>query len=227
MWRQQYRLLCLLLLGLIFGACAMEQKIAQPLKASSACDIRAEPLAVQQEFMNAYARGNAQALSELFAEDASFTGTVSAVWHQGQTAIQTNYEKLFQAFPKSRIVFQDSVFWLYNQPLQTPSWTLLWLLTQGFSTCSWRMVRRTPPYPWQVQCHTVKRNGRWLIINFHSSRLLPPKGFHRRKRERHVSIRCTDNAPNTHTPRRALHARACTEARFNNQCRVGGSLGSF
>jgi uncharacterized protein (TIGR02246 family) len=173
MWRQQYRLLCLLLLGLIFGACAMEQKIAQPLKASSASsDIRAELIAVQQEFMNAYARGNAQALSELFAEDASFTGTVSAVWHQGQTAIQTNYEKLFQAFPQSRIVFQDSVFWLYNQP---PSNAVL-DTTVAIDTGVFDMFMEDG----QGELHhthgkysatRVKRNGRWLIINFHSSRL--------------------------------------------------------
>src|SRR5688572_28546371 len=113
MWKLMRTSLLLLVLGVTAGGCAgMSQGSPQTL--APAATAQAQIDEARKQFADAYQRGDATALSELFAPDAAFTGTISPVWREGREAIRDNWARVFREFPKSEISFSDPVVRFYN-----------------------------------------------------------------------------------------------------------------
>jgi uncharacterized protein (TIGR02246 family) len=169
MWKRLQLFLLLLLVGIVLGACAAVRQQAP-------ADVQRQIDAARGQFMDAYQRQDAKALSELFAEDGAFTGTISAVWIQGREAIRANWERLFQAFPKSRIVFRDPLIRLYNVPPRGAAVDTTVVVETGFFDMFMEdpkgQVQHTPG---KYSATRVQKDGMWMLVNFHSAGLPVPR----------------------------------------------------
>jgi uncharacterized protein (TIGR02246 family) len=171
MWKRIQLFLLLLLVGIVLGACAAAQQRGVQAQQVPA-DVQTQIDAARGQFMDAYQRQDAKALSELFAEDGAFTGTISTVWIEGREAIRANWERLFRAFPKSRIVFRNPLIRLYNVPPRGAAVDTTVVVETGFFDMFMEdpkgQVQHTPG---KYSAMRVKKDGRWMLVNFQSAGL--------------------------------------------------------
>ena len=161
--------LLLLIVGMVVGACAgMRQETTGALASSATVEAQIEE--ARKQFADAYQRGNAVALSELFAPDAAFTGTISPVWRQGREAIRDNWARVFREFPQSEISFSDPVVRFYNiSPKGTITDNTIAVETGLFEMRMVNTAGQLSQTPGKYSLIRVWRNGRWEIVNYHTS----------------------------------------------------------
>jgi uncharacterized protein (TIGR02246 family) len=161
--------LLLLIVGMVVGACAgMRQETTGALASSATVEAQIEE--ARKQFADAYQRGDASALSELFAPDATFTGTISPVWREGREAIRDNWARVFREFPKSEISFSDPVVRFYNiSPRGTIMDNTIAIETGLFEMRMVDTAGRARQTPGKYSAVRMWRDGRWEIVNYHTS----------------------------------------------------------
>jgi uncharacterized protein (TIGR02246 family) len=169
MWKLMPALLLCLTIGMT--SCATTgtpQEKAQLLSSTSAAQAQIDE--ARQQFAEAYQRGDAAALSELFAPDGAFTGTISPVWREGRGAIRENWTRVFDRFPKSEIRFQDPVIRFYNtSPEGAITENTVAIETGLFEMRMVDTTGQSSRTPGKYSLIRVWRNGRWEIVNYHTS----------------------------------------------------------
>ena len=169
MWKPIRTFLLLLIVGTVVGACAGMQRETTGALASPAT-VEAQIEEARKQFADAYQRGDAVALSELFAPDAAFTGTISPVWRQGREAIRDNWARVFREFPRSEISFSDPVVRFYNiSPKGTITDNTIAVETGLFEMRMVNTAGQLSQTPGKYSLIRVWRNGWWEIVNYHTS----------------------------------------------------------
>jgi uncharacterized protein (TIGR02246 family) len=176
MWKPIRAFLLLLMVGGTAAGCAgisesrpgVTASAVRPLQ--SAAVAQSEIDAARRQFTEAYQKADATALSELFAPDASFTGTISPVWRQGREAIRENWARVFREFPISQITFTGPSVRFYNTtPTGDITENTLAVETGLFEMRMVNTAGQTVLTPGKYSLIRVLRNGRWEIVNYHTS----------------------------------------------------------
>jgi ketosteroid isomerase-like protein len=169
MWKLIRTFLLLLIVGIAVGACAgVQQETAGALASPATVQDQIEE--ARKQFADAYQRGDAVALSELFALDAAFTGTISPVWREGREAIRDNWARVFREFPKSEISFSDPVVRFYNiSPKGTIMDNTIAIETGLFEMRMVNTAGQLRQTPGKYSAIRMWRNGRWEIVNYQTA----------------------------------------------------------
>ncbi len=166
MWKLMRTSLLLLVLGVTAGGCAgMSQGSPQTL--APAATVQAQIDEARRQFADAYQRGDATALSELFAPDAAFTGTISPDWREGRDAIRENWARVFREYPKSQITFTDPKVRFYNTaPDGRVTDQSVAVETGLFDMRMVNVAGETVLTPGKYSLIRVMNKGRWEIVNY-------------------------------------------------------------
>jgi uncharacterized protein (TIGR02246 family) len=169
MWKPIRTFMLLLIVGMVLGACAgMQQETTGTLASSATVEVQIEE--ARKQFTEAYQRGDAVALSELFAPDAAFTGTISPIWREGREAIRDNWARVFREYPTSEISFSDPVVRFYNlSPKGTVMDNTIAVETGLFEMRMVNTAGQLRQTPGKYSAIRMWRNGRWEIVNYHTS----------------------------------------------------------
>jgi uncharacterized protein (TIGR02246 family) len=119
-----------------------------------------EPPAVAERWAAAYSKGDLNALMRLYDEDARLWGTSSSRIRKGSRAIREYYTQVLQAFPGARLTLGETSPRRYGDAgVNSGSYTLR--RVSGNGTVTVTSARFTMTY--------VRRGGKWLIVDQHSS----------------------------------------------------------
>jgi ketosteroid isomerase-like protein len=121
--------------------------------------------AVRGQFLERYAAGDADSLTALFDDRASFAGTLQPFWLRGQDAIRDLWERYFAAFPSRRLIFRDPVIEEYGDPAHTAVET--GYLEMYMTDAAGRTIATFIRY----SITRVNLEGEWLIANMYVGRL--------------------------------------------------------
>jgi uncharacterized protein (TIGR02246 family) len=113
-----------------------------------------------EQWAAAFSRGDLEAIVGLYDEEALLWGTSSSTLRRGASAIRQYYAQLLEAFPGTKIALGETSPRLYgNAGVDSGSYTVR--LVAGDGKARVTLARFTMTY--------VKRNGKWLIVDHHSS----------------------------------------------------------
>jgi len=112
----------------------------------------------------AFSAETPEAILALYAEDAVLWGTLSPVRRVGAEAIRDYFERVFP-FAARKVTFQDPLIRMHGDTA----------LNTGAYTFSWEKGGETVTIAARYSFACVKRNGRWLIADHHSS-VMPAGG---------------------------------------------------
>jgi len=119
-----------------------------------------EPPNVAEQWAVAFTRGDLDALMSLYDEDAQMWGTSSSQIRKGARAIRQYYAQLLKAFPGTRITLRETNPRRYGDAgVNSGSYTMRRVAANGKVVVT--SARFTMTY--------VRRDGKWLIVDQHSS----------------------------------------------------------
>lgn len=176
MWKLMRAFLLLLIVGGAAAGCAgmsesrpgVPESAVRPLQSATVAQTELDE--ARRQFTEAYQKSDASALGELFAPDASFTGTISPVWRQGREAIRDNWARVFREFPTSQITFTEPSVRFYNTtPAGDMTENALAVETGLFEMRMVNTAGQMVRTPGKYSLIRVFRNGRWEIVNYHTS----------------------------------------------------------
>ncbi len=122
--------------------------------------LREEPPAVAERWAAAFSKGDLDALMSLYDEDARLWGTSSSQLRKGTRAIREYYAQLLKAFPGTRVALGETSPRLFGEVgVDSGAYTLRRTASGGKVVVT--TARFTMTY--------VKRGGKWLIVDQHSS----------------------------------------------------------
>ncbi|MGH8697754.1 MAG: SgcJ/EcaC family oxidoreductase, partial [Burkholderiales bacterium] len=140
-----------------------EQRVAKPappaVVAPRAVE-QPEPPAVAEQWAAAFTKGDLDGLMSLYGEDALLWGTSASKMRKGASAIRQYYAQLLEAFPGLRISLAETSPRVYGDAgVNSGSYTMHRVVKDG--RVSVTSARFTMVY--------VRRGGKWLIVDHHSS----------------------------------------------------------
>jgi uncharacterized protein (TIGR02246 family) len=141
---------------------AAEPKPMLPLapEPGAAAPLKEELPAVAEQWAAAFSKGDLEALMSLYDEDARLWGTSSSRMRKGSRAIREYYAQVLQAFPGTRVALgETSPRWYGDAGVNSGSYTLRRVSSNGKVVVT--SARFTMTY--------VRRGGKWLIVDQHSS----------------------------------------------------------
>ena len=127
--------------------------------------VKDEVAQVLQRRIQAIHEGNAEAVAALFAEDAHYISDRTPFRVEGRAAIQASYAGLFRAYPTVRIVTGQSSIQIYNDTTAVCSEYYILRMDTGAGDGVVTEGRAT--------LTLAKTGGRWVIVQQHTSPLLP------------------------------------------------------
>jgi uncharacterized protein (TIGR02246 family) len=132
----------------------------EPRPAEQRAAERAEPPAVAEQWAAAFTKGDLDALMNLYDDDALMWGTSASKMRKGASAIRQYYAQLLEAFPGIRVALEETSPRVYGDAgVNSGSYTMRRVLHDGRVNVT--SARFTMIY--------VRRGGRWLIVDHHSS----------------------------------------------------------
>jgi len=136
---------------------APEPKPAPPVVAAPPVEV---PPTVAEQWAAAFTRGDLDALMSLYDDDAQMWGTSSSQIRKGARAIRQYYAQLLKAFPGTRITLHETNPRRYGDAgVNSGSYTMRRVAADGRVVVT--SARFTMTY--------VRRDGKWLIVDQHSS----------------------------------------------------------
>ena len=131
-----------------------EPKPAAPAPAAE------EPPGIAEQWAAAFSKGDLDALMSLYDDDARLWGTSSSQLRKGARAIRQYYAQLLKAFPGTRVSLRETNPRLYGDAgVNSGLYTMRRVAADGKVVVT--SARFTMTY--------VRRDGRWLIVDQHSS----------------------------------------------------------
>ena len=119
-----------------------------------------EPPAIAEQWAAAFSKGDVDALMSLYDEDALMWGTSASRMRKGSSAIRQYYDQLLKAFPGIRVSLEETSPRVYGDAaVNSGSYTMRRVLHDGRVNVT--SARFTMIY--------VRRGGKWLIVDHHSS----------------------------------------------------------
>jgi uncharacterized protein (TIGR02246 family) len=119
-----------------------------------------EPPPVAEQWATAFSKGDLDALVGLYDDDARLWGTSASQIRKGPVAIRQYYDQLLKAFPGIKVSLGETSARVYGDAgVNSGSYTLRRVLHDGRVNVT--AARFTMVY--------VRRGGRWLIVDHHSS----------------------------------------------------------
>lgn len=134
-------------------------------RAPVAQEIEAQIAEVRAQFLEHYGARDAEALSALFDERASFAGTLQPFWLRGREAINDLWQRYFAAHPSVRMILRDPVVESYGDPVHTTvetGYLEMYMTDTG---------GRTTPTFIRYSITRVNTQGQWLIASMYVGRL--------------------------------------------------------
>lgn len=117
--------------------------------------------AVTMTWAQALAAGDPDQVAPLYADDAVLWGTLSPVVRAGRAAVRDYFVAAFEALPGLRVAFGNQLIRVYGDTaVNTGDYT--------FSHVEDGQPRQLPA---RFSFTCVRRGGRWLIVDHHSSAL--------------------------------------------------------
>jgi len=134
-------------------------------------ELRAGPvedvLQIARPRIQALEEGNLDAYVAAYADNAVFQSSLSAFRVEGKEAIQAYFAELFQLYPKRRVLPRQPVIRAYNDDLVIQNGYAVLYLTDPNGQVSTYHTRSSVTW--------AKTDGRWQIVDQHTSRLpVPP-----------------------------------------------------
>jgi uncharacterized protein (TIGR02246 family) len=153
------RVLVVLLMLAPLGCAELPWSTAERKAAAATLAQGASP-SMAEQWAAAFSRGDLEAIVGLYDEEALLWGTSSSTLRRGASAIRQYYAQLLEAFPGTKIALGETSPRLYgNAGVDSGSYTVR--LVAGDGKARVTLARFTMTY--------VKRNGKWLIVDHHSS----------------------------------------------------------
>jgi len=119
-----------------------------------------EPPSVAEQWAAAFSKGDLDALMSLYGEDALMWGTSASKMRKGSSAIREYYAQLLKAFPGIRVSLGETSPRRYGDAgVNSGSYTMRRVSNDGRVNVT--SARFTMIY--------VRRGGKWLIVDHHSS----------------------------------------------------------
>ena len=119
-----------------------------------------EPPAIAEQWAAAFSKGDLDALMSLYDEDALMWGTSASRMRKGSNAIRQYYDQLLKGFPGIRVSLAETSPRVYGDAgVNSGSYTMRRVANDG--RVSVTSARFTMIY--------VRRGGKWLIVDHHSS----------------------------------------------------------
>jgi len=147
---------CSILLFLLFG-CSL------PARAGDKEDVKAA-MKLWKENLAVGTTENPDKILSLYAKDAVLWGTISSTRRDDPAAIRDYFVNAYKNLPKLTVTFQDPYIRVYgNMAINTGSYTFSYVKDAEIKTL-----------PARYSFSYVKRNGRWLIVDHHSSGMPKP-----------------------------------------------------
>jgi len=138
-----------------------EQRAPAPAKREVSPAVeQPEPPAIAEQWAAAFSKGDVDALMSLYDEDALMWGTSASKMRKGSSAIRQYYAQLLKAFPGIRVSLAETSPRVYGDAgVNSGSYTMRRVLHDGRVNVT--SARFTMIY--------VRRDGKWLIVDHHSS----------------------------------------------------------
>ncbi len=125
-------------------------------------DDRADVLSAMEQWQKAVAEGctsDPNKIVALYANDSVLWGTISPTIRSGTAAITDYFVNACQKLPKLTVVFKDPLVRIYGDTA----------INSGYYTFSYEKDGATASLPARYSFTLVKRDGKWLIADHHSS----------------------------------------------------------
>ena len=140
-----------------------EQRAAKPpppAVVTPRAEEKAEPPAIAEQWAAAFTKGDLDALMSLYDEDALLWGTSASKMRKGSSAIREYYAQLLKAFPGIGVSLAETSPRVFGDAgVNSGSYTMHRVSKGGRVNVT--SARFTMIY--------VRRGGKWLIVDHHSS----------------------------------------------------------
>lgn len=116
-----------------------------------------------QSWAEAFSAERPDSILALYAEDAVLWGTLPPTRRDDPAALRDYFEQVF-TFTNRKVTFKDPLIRIYNDMA----------INTGYYTFFWIRDGQSETTPSRYSMTYAKRNGRWQIVDHHSSILPVP-----------------------------------------------------
>ncbi len=135
-----------------------------PMAAQAWAGAKEEVAAAQAQWEEAFRQESPDPILALYDPEAVLWGTLSPTRRDHPAALRDYFVNAFRALPGHRVAFRDSYIRVYGNTA----------INTGYYTFSWVKDGQTKTLPARYSFTYVNRNGRWMIVDHHSSAMPDP-----------------------------------------------------
>jgi uncharacterized protein (TIGR02246 family) len=128
--------------------------------ANDEADVTAAMNAWKDNLAAACGGGGAEKILPLYAEDGVLWGTISSTIRNDRAGLEDYFVNACQKLPKLTVEFKDPLIRVYGGDAA---------INSGYYTFSFEKDGKTTQLPARYSFTLVKRDGKWLIADHHSS----------------------------------------------------------
>ena len=128
--------------------------------ADDEADVTAAMNAWKDNLAAACGGGGAEKILPLYAEDGVLWGTISSTIRNDRAGLEDYFVNACQKLPKLTVEFKDPLIRVYGGDAA---------INSGYYTFSFEKDGKTTQLPARYSFTLVKRDGKWLIADHHSS----------------------------------------------------------
>ena len=121
-------------------------------------------VSAMEQWTTTFSNDNPDSILALYAEDAVLWGTLSPIRRDDPAALRDYFVKAFVALPSHKVTFKDPFIRVYGSTA----------INTGYYTFSWVKEGQSKNLPARYSFTYVKRDGRWMIVDHHSSAVPDP-----------------------------------------------------
>jgi uncharacterized protein (TIGR02246 family) len=121
-------------------------------------------VSAMEQWTKTFSNDNPDPILALYAEDAVLWGTLSPTRRDDPAALRDYFVKAFVALPSRKVAFKDPHIRVFGDTA----------INTGYYTFSWVKEGQGKDLPARYSFTYVKRDGRWKIVDHHSSAVPDP-----------------------------------------------------
>jgi uncharacterized protein (TIGR02246 family) len=123
-------------------------------------DSKQEVAAVTEQWATAFSKGDVDALTSMYSQDAVIWGISSSSMRTDPSAIREYYARLLKTFPGTRVTVREMNIRVYGDSAVNSGLLTIHRVSHDAGS------KATPT---RFSMVYVRRTGRWLIVDHHSS----------------------------------------------------------
>lgn len=125
---------------------------------------REDVAAAMDMWRDTFSAESPEAILALYDQEAVLWGTLSPVRRDDPAAVRDYFVKAFPALPQRQVAFKDPLIRIYGDTA----------VNTGYYTFSWVKDGQTKTLPARYSFTYLNRNGRWMVVDHHSSAMPDP-----------------------------------------------------